>query len=200
MSTARSTARPPSSATNVLGTVTLLEAATRYWKALDEAGRAAFRFHHISTDEVFGSLGAEGAFTETTAYDPRSPYSASKAASDHFVNAWHHTYGLPTIITNCSNNYGPFQFPEKLIPLTIINALGGPADPGLRHGHERARLAPCRRPRRRACWRPSARARRAQTYCIGGNSQRANIDVVAHHLPHPRRGGARTAASARATG
>jgi dTDP-glucose 4,6-dehydratase len=163
--------------TNVLGTVTLLEAATRYWKALDEASRASFRFHHISTDEVFGSLGAEGAFTETTAYDPRSPYSASKAASDHFVSAWHHTYGLPTILTNCSNNYGPFQFPEKLIPLTIINALEGRPIRVYGTGtnvrdwlhvddHVDALLAAVRK------------GTPGETYCIGGNSERANIDVV----------------------
>lgn len=163
--------------TNVLGTVTLLESATRYWKSLDEAGRAAFRFHHISTDEVFGSLGPEGAFTETTAYDPRSPYSASKAASDHFVSAWHHTYGLPTILTNCSNNYGPFQFPEKLIPLTIINALEGRPIRVYGTGenvrdwlhvddHVDALLTALRQ------------GTPGETYCIGGNSERANIDVV----------------------
>ena len=109
--------------TNINGTYSMLEAARAYWEA---AGRpAAFRFHHISTDEVFGSLGAEGQFTETTAYDPRSPYSASKAASDHLVRAWHETYGLPVVLTNCSNNYGPYHFPEKLIPVVILNALAG---------------------------------------------------------------------------
>ena len=109
--------------TNVTGTYTLLEAARAYW---DAQGRPAdFRFHHISTDEVFGSLGATGQFTEETPYDPRSPYSASKAASDHLVQAWHHTYGLPVVVTNCSNNYGPFHFPEKLIPVIILNALAG---------------------------------------------------------------------------
>lgn len=163
--------------TNVLGTVTLLEAATGYWKALDEAGRSSFRLHHISTDEVFGSLGAQGAFTETTAYDPRSPYSASKAASDHFVSAWHHTYGLPTILTNCSNNYGPFQFPEKLIPLTIINALEGRPIRVYGTGtnvrdwlhvddHVEALLVAVRQ------------GTPGETYCIGGDSERANIDVV----------------------
>ncbi|WP_439562093.1 dTDP-glucose 4,6-dehydratase [Roseinatronobacter sp.] len=109
--------------TNVTGTYTLLEAARAYW---DARGRPdSFRFHHISTDEVFGSLGATGQFTEETPYDPRSPYSASKAASDHLVQAWHHTYGLPVVLTNCSNNYGPFHFPEKLIPVIILNALAG---------------------------------------------------------------------------
>ena len=109
--------------TNVVGTATLLEVATAYWRGLDGAARDAFRFQHISTDEVYGSLGPEGLFTERTPYDPRSPYSASKAASDHLVRAWHHTYGLPVLLTNCSNNYGPFHFPEKLIPLVILNAL-----------------------------------------------------------------------------
>ena len=109
--------------TNVTGTYTLLEAARRYWQGRDQF--EAFRFHHISTDEVFGSLGAEGQFTETTPYDPRSPYSASKAASDHLVRAWGETYGLPIVLTNCSNNYGPFHFPEKLVPVIILNALAG---------------------------------------------------------------------------
>ncbi|MFN6978835.1 MAG: dTDP-glucose 4,6-dehydratase, partial [Gemmobacter sp.] len=109
--------------TNITGTYTLLEAARAYWTA---AGRpAGFRFHHISTDEVFGSLGPTGRFDETTPYDPRSPYSASKAASDHLVRAWHETYGLPVVLTNCSNNYGPYHFPEKLIPVVILNALHG---------------------------------------------------------------------------
>jgi len=109
--------------TNVTGTFTLLEAARTYWQAQGQP--EGFRFHHISTDEVFGSLGATGKFTESTPYDPRSPYSASKAASDHLVRAWHETYGLPVVVTNCSNNYGPFHFPEKLIPVVILNALAG---------------------------------------------------------------------------
>ena len=113
--------------TNVMGTYTLLEAARAFWTA---AGRpAGFRFHHISTDEVFGSLGETGKFIEETPYDPRSPYSASKAGSDHLVRAWHETYGLPTVLTNCSNNYGPYHFPEKLIPVVILNALHGQAIP-----------------------------------------------------------------------
>jgi dTDP-glucose 4,6-dehydratase len=111
--------------TNVVGTFNLLQAALDYWRALDAADQRDFRFLHVSTDEVYGSLGPTGAFTETTPYAPNSPYSASKAASDHFVRAYHHTYGLPTMITNCSNNYGPYQFPEKLIPLMILNALEG---------------------------------------------------------------------------
>ena len=109
--------------TNLVGTFTMLEAALAYWRGLDGDAKVHFRFHHISTDEVFGSLGHTGFFTEATPYDPRSPYSASKAGSDHLVRAWHHTYGLPTLVTNCSNNYGPYHFPEKLIPLMIIKAL-----------------------------------------------------------------------------
>jgi dTDP-glucose 4,6-dehydratase len=109
--------------TNILGTFRLLEAALAHWQSLDGAARKQFRFHHVSTDEVYGSLGDTGLFTETTPYAPNSPYSASKASSDHLVRAWHHTYGLPVVITNCSNNYGPYQFPEKLIPLMILNAL-----------------------------------------------------------------------------
>jgi dTDP-glucose 4,6-dehydratase len=111
--------------TNVLGTFNLLDCARAYWSALDDSRKAAFRFLHVSTDEVYGSLGDTGAFTETTPYAPNSPYSASKAASDHLVRAWHHTYGLPVLTTNCSNNYGPYQFPEKLIPLMIAKASAG---------------------------------------------------------------------------
>ena len=111
--------------TNVVGTFRLLEAARAHWEGLPEPARSRFRFLHVSTDEVYGSLGPEGKFTETTSYGPRSPYSASKAASDHFVRAYRHTYGLPVLVTNCSNNYGPYQFPEKLIPLMILNALEG---------------------------------------------------------------------------
>src|SRR5262249_25229783 len=111
--------------TNVLGTATLLQAAHRYWRDLAAPDKARFRFHHVSTDEVFGSLGATGMFRETTPYQPNSPYAASKAGSDHLVRAWQRTYGLPTLISNCSNNFGPYQFPEKLIPLMTINALEG---------------------------------------------------------------------------
>ncbi len=115
--------------TNVVGTYTLLEATRQYWGQLDTEEQASFRFHHISTDEVYGSLGDTGLFTETMPYEPNSPYSASKAGSDHLVRAWHHTYGLPTLLTNCSNNYGPYQFPEKLLPLMISNAQLGKALP-----------------------------------------------------------------------
>lgn len=111
--------------TNVVGTFTLLQEALRYWRALDGAARAAFRFHHVSTDEVYGTLGPQGSFSETSPYAPRSPYAASKASSDHLVRAWHETYGLPALVTNCCNNYGPYQFPEKLIPHIIIRALAG---------------------------------------------------------------------------
>ncbi len=111
--------------TNIVGTYVLLQEALRHWRGLEGARREGFRFHHISTDEVFGSLGPDGLFDEATAYAPTSPYSASKAASDHLVRAWHHTYGLPTLVTNCSNNYGPYHFPEKLIPLMIINGIEG---------------------------------------------------------------------------
>ena len=123
--------------TNVVGTYTMLEAAHAYWKTLPEPEKAAFRFLHISTDEVYGSLGPTGLFTEETPYAPRSPYSASKASADHLVNAWFHTYGLPTLKTNCSNNYGPYHFPEKLIPLVTLNALAGRHQPPGRPGHLR---------------------------------------------------------------
>ena len=109
--------------TNIVGTFTLLQEALRYWRELDRQAQAGFRFHHISTDEVFGTLGPNGLFTETSVYAPNSPYSASKASSDHLVRAWRETYGLPTIVTNCSNNYGPYHFPEKLIPHMIIKGL-----------------------------------------------------------------------------
>ena len=123
--------------TNVVGTLVLLEAVRDYWRGLDEDRRQAFRFLHVSTDEVYGSLGEEGAFVETTPYAPNSPYSASKAASDHLVRAFHHTYGLPTLTTNCSNNYGPFQFPEKLVPLIIQKAVAGEALCGRTEGPHR---------------------------------------------------------------
>ena len=127
--------------TNVVGTLILLEAARDYWRALPDAERAAFRFLHVSTDEVYGSLGDDGYFTETSPYAPNSPYSASKAASDHLVRAFHRTYGLPVLTTNCSNNYGPYQFPEKLIPLMILKAVAGEPTAGLRRRRQRARLA-----------------------------------------------------------
>ena len=165
-------------ATNVVGTFRLLESARGYWQALEAAARADFRFLHVSTDEVYGSLGeSDPAFSETTAYAPNSPYSASKAGSDHLVRAYHHTYGLPTVTTNCSNNYGPFQFPEKLIPLMIANALEGKPLPVYGDGRqvrdwlyvadhcEAIRVA-------------LARGRVGETYNVGGNSEKRNLDVV----------------------
>jgi dTDP-glucose 4,6-dehydratase len=164
--------------TNVEGTFTLLEAARAYWNTLDASGKAGFRFHHVSTDEVYGSLKPEDpAFAETNPYEPNSPYSASKAASDHLVRAWHHTYGLPVVTTNCSNNYGPYHFPEKLIPLMIVNALAGKPLPVYGDGQQirdwlyvtdhcsaiRAVLA---------------RGRLGETYNIGGWNEKANIDIV----------------------
>jgi len=163
--------------TNVVGTFTLLHEARRYWSELAGAARDQFRFLHVSTDEVFGSLGAEGYFGEDTAYDPSSPYSASKAASDHLVRAWQRTYGLPCLITNCSNNYGPYQFPEKLIPLVILNALDGKPLPVYGRGenvrdwlyvddHADAILAVL------------AQGAVGETYLVGGRNERRNIDVV----------------------
>lgn len=163
--------------TNLVGTFTMLSAALDYWRGLPEEERQAFRFHHISTDEVFGALGPEGFFTEDTAYDPRSPYSASKAGSDHLVSAWHHTYGLPTLVTNCSNNYGPYHFPEKLIPLMIIKCLAGEALPVYGQGqnvrdwlyvddHVRALTA------------VFERGTPGDSYMVGGRSERTNLAVV----------------------
>ena len=137
--------------TNIVGTFTLLEAALAYWRTLDDAARGAFRFHHISTDEVFGSLGADGLLHRDDALSSRTrPIRPARPASDHLVRAWHHTYGLPTLVTNCSNNYGPYQFPEKLIPLIILNALDGRDAAGLRQRRERARLAATSRTMRAA--------------------------------------------------
>lgn len=163
--------------TNIVGTHTLLDAALAYWRSLPNRSRDAFRFHHVSTDEVFGSLGGEGYFTETTAYNPKSPYSASKASSDHLVRSWHHTYRLPIVITNCSNNYGPYHFPEKLIPLTIINALEGVKLPIYGNGsnvrdwlfvedHVRGLLA------------VAISGRLGETYCISGRCEMTNLSVV----------------------
>jgi dTDP-glucose 4,6-dehydratase len=164
--------------TNVVGTFTLLEAARAHWSSLPAAERAAFRFLHVSTDEVYGSLGPQDPpFTEATPYAPNSPYSASKAAADHLVRAYHHTYALPTLTTNCSNNYGPRQFPEKLIPLMIVNALAGKALPVYGDGRNvrdwlyvgdhcsaiRATLDA---------------GRPGETYCVGGNAEMSNLDVV----------------------
>ena len=163
--------------TNLVGTFSLLSATLSYWRGLEGGAQADFRFHHISTDEVFGALGDEGHFTEATAYDPRSPYSASKAGSDHLVRAWHHTYGLPVLITNCSNNYGPYHFPEKLIPLMIIKCLAGEALPIYGKGdnirdwlyvddHVRALQA------------VFERGRVGENYMVGGRSEQTNLAVV----------------------
>jgi len=162
---------------NVSGTFNLLQAARSHWEQLPAERQTSFRFHHISTDEVFGSLGATGRFSETTPYDPRSPYSASKAASDHLVSAWHHTYGLPVVLTNCSNNYGPWQFPEKLIPVVILKAAGGEPIPLYGDGlnvrdwlyvedHVDALLLA-------ACRGTPGRA-----YCVGGHGEHTNRQVV----------------------
>jgi dTDP-glucose 4,6-dehydratase len=163
--------------TNIVGTFTVLETALAYWKTLPADRRERFRLLHVSTDEVYGSLDEEGLFTEATAYDPRSPYSASKAASDHLVSAWRHTHGLPTLITNCSNNYGPYHFPEKLIPLTILNALAGKPLPVYGDGgnirdwlyvedHAVALLLVLEK------------GRPGQTYNVGGRNERTNLQVV----------------------
>ena len=163
--------------TNIVGTFRLLEAAREFWSALPRGPREAFRFHHISTDEVFGSLGSEGLFTEETPYQPSSPYSASKAGSDHLVRAWYRTFGLPVVTTNCSNNYGPWQFPEKLIPLIVLNALDGRPLPVYGSGanvrdwlyvedHARALVTVLRR------------GRVGETYNVGGGAERSNIDIV----------------------
>ncbi|MFM8259984.1 MAG: dTDP-glucose 4,6-dehydratase [Vulcanococcus sp.] len=162
---------------NVTGTFHLLQAVRSHWEALPAERREAFRFHHISTDEVFGSLGPTGRFSETTPYDPRSPYSASKAASDHLVNAWHHTYGLPVVLTNCSNNYGPWQFPEKLIPVVILKAAAGEPIPLYGDGanvrdwlyvddHADALLL------------AATQGELGRSYCVGGHGERTNKQVV----------------------
>ena len=163
--------------TNVVGTFELLAATLDYWKTLAPDARAAFRFLHVSTDEVYGSLGAEGKFTEATAYDPHSPYSASKAASDHYVRAYRDTYGLPTLVTNCSNNYGPFQFPEKLIPLVTLNALEGKPLPIYGDGRNvRDWLFVVDHVEALGKVLDSGRA--GETYNIGGDSERTNLEVV----------------------
>ncbi|WP_414676551.1 dTDP-glucose 4,6-dehydratase [Methylibium sp.] len=164
--------------TNIDGTFTLLEAARGFWSTLDGDAKAAFRFHHVSTDEVYGSLqpGAP-AFTETHPYEPNSPYSASKAASDHLVRAWHHTYGLPVVTTNCSNNYGPWHFPEKLIPLMIVNALAGKPLPVYGDGQQ-IRDWLYVKDHTSAIRAVLARGRLGETYNIGGWNEQANIDIV----------------------
>lgn len=164
--------------TNIVGTYTLLEAARSYWNYLDEPEKQAFRFHHISTDEVYGDLeGTDDLFTEQTSYEPSSPYSASKASSDHLVRAWLRTYGLPTIVTNCSNNYGPFHFPEKLIPLMILNALDGKALPVYGDGIQ-IRDWLFVEDHARALYKVVTEGEVGETYNIGGHNEKANIDVV----------------------
>jgi dTDP-glucose 4,6-dehydratase len=163
--------------TNVIGTFTLLEAARDYWSALDSAAREAFRFLHVSTDEVYGSLGDDGLFTESTSYDPSSPYSASKASSDHLAKAWQRTYGLPVVVSNCSNNYGPYHFPEKLIPLTILNALAGERLPVYGKG-ENVRDWLYVEDHARALDLIAERGRIGETYNVGGRNERRNVDVV----------------------
>jgi dTDP-glucose 4,6-dehydratase len=163
--------------TNIVGTFTLLQAARAYFDQLAAAERERFRFLHVSTDEVFGSLGPEGKFTEDSPYQPRSPYSASKAASDHLVRAWHETYGLPVLVTNCSNNYGPYQFPEKLIPLAILKAFRGEAIPVYGRG-DNIRDWLYVDDHASALWRVARHGRVGETYNIGGNSERRNIDVI----------------------
>ncbi|MCR6685376.1 dTDP-glucose 4,6-dehydratase [Pseudoxanthomonas sp.] len=163
--------------TNVVGTLGLLEAVRDHWKGLDGAAREAFRFLHVSTDEVYGSLGETGKFTETTTYAPNSPYSASKAASDHLVRAFHHTYGLPVLTTNCSNNYGPYHFPEKLIPLVIAKALAGEPLPVYGDGRQ-VRDWLFVADHCEAIRAVLAKGRPGETYNVGGNSEKQNIEVV----------------------
>ncbi|WP_068711517.1 dTDP-glucose 4,6-dehydratase [Vibrio tritonius] len=164
--------------TNIVGTYTLLEATRHYWNNLDEARKSAFRFHHISTDEVYGDLeGSDDFFTETTSYSPSSPYSASKASSDHLVRSWLRTYGLPTLVTNCSNNYGPYHFPEKLIPLMILNALDGKALPVYGNGMQ-IRDWLFVEDHARALYKVVTEGEVGETYNIGGHNEKANIDVV----------------------
>ncbi|MGD9660820.1 MAG: dTDP-glucose 4,6-dehydratase [Porticoccaceae bacterium] len=164
--------------TNIVGTYTLLEAARQYWSGLPEAQKNAFRFHHISTDEVYGDLdGTDGLFMETTPYAPSSPYSASKAGSDHLVRAWYRTYGLPVIVTNCSNNYGPCQFPEKLIPLMILNALAGKPLPVYGDGQQ-VRDWLYVEDHARALWLVLTEGQVGETYNIGGHNEKTNLEVV----------------------
>ncbi len=163
--------------TNIIGTYTLLEAARAYWATLEGEAKAAFRFLLISTDEVYGSLGPEGLFSETTNYDPRSPYSASKASADHLASAWFHTYGLPTLKTNCSNNYGPYHFPEKLIPLVTLNALAGRPLPIYGKG-DNIRDWLFVEDHVRALWAVLTTGRPGETYNVGGHNERTNLQVV----------------------
>jgi dTDP-glucose 4,6-dehydratase len=163
--------------TNLVGTYEMLDAALAYWRSLEGEAKDNFRFHHISTDEVFGSLGEEGLFTEDTPYDPRSPYSASKAGSDHLASAWHHSFGLPVLITNCSNNYGPFHFPEKLIPLMIAKALAGEGLPVYGEGSN-VRDWLYVEDHARALRAVFERGEPGRSYNIGGNCERRNLQVV----------------------
>jgi len=163
--------------TNVVGTYTMLAEARAYWLGLDDEAKAAFRFHHISTDEVYGSLGEDGLFTEDTPYDPRSPYSASKAGSDHLVSAWGHTYGLPVLVTNCSNNYGPYHFPEKLVPLMIAKALDGEPLPVYGAG-DQVRDWLFVEDHVRALQAVFERGRPGRSYNVGGHNEKRNIEVV----------------------
>lgn len=182
--------------TNLVGTYVLLEATRKYWKSLSEADAEQFRFHHISTDEVYGTLGETGLFTETTPYQPNSPYSATKAGSDHLVRAWHHTYGLPVLMTNCSNNYGPYQFPEKLIPVVINNALAGKPLPIYGKG-ENIRDWLYVDDHARALRLVLAEGKLCESYNVGGFNEHTNLEVVqlickildellpeSPHLPH----------------
>ncbi len=163
--------------TNIVGTYNLLDNALSYWRTLDNVDQARFRFLHVSTDEVYGSLGDHGTFSEDTPYAPNSPYSASKAASDHLVRAWYHTYGLPTLTTNCSNNYGPYQFPEKLIPLVILNALEGKPLPIYGDG-QNVRDWLFVEDHCRAIWLTVNEGKPGEIYNIGGNSEKTNLEVV----------------------
>jgi dTDP-glucose 4,6-dehydratase len=163
--------------TNIIGTYALLESARGYWSAMEPEARKRFRFLHVSTDEVFGSLGAGGLFVESTPYSPRSPYSASKASSDHLVRAWQHTYGLPVLITNCSNNYGPYQFPEKLIPVVIMNALAGRPIPVYGKG-ENVRDWLYVEDHARALLTVLESGTVGETYNVGGHNERSNLDVI----------------------
>ncbi|HAV2934857.1 dTDP-glucose 4,6-dehydratase [Acinetobacter baumannii] len=164
--------------TNIVGTYTLLEVARKYWLQLNEEKKASFKFHHISTDEVYGDLeGTTDLFTETTSYAPSSPYSASKASSDHLVRAWHRTYGLPIVVTNCSNNYGPYHFPEKLIPLVILNALDGKALPIYGKG-DQIRDWLYVEDHAKALYKVVTEGKVGETYNIGGHNEKQNIEVV----------------------
>jgi dTDP-glucose 4,6-dehydratase len=163
--------------TNIVGTYTFLEGARTYWNALEGAKKKDFRFHHISTDEVYGSLGDQGFFTEETPYEPNSPYSASKASSDHLVRAWHHTYGMPVVTTNCSNNYGPYHFPEKLIPLVILNAVNGKPLPIYGKG-DNIRDWLYVEDHARALYLVMNQGKLGETYNIGGWNEKTNLEVV----------------------